>query len=88
VARYDRGVEKVRAMRRRWQELAPFVDPVRHADVSAYLGVQEREASWWRDACIAYFQSVSRRPLPAGARPPAHPLGYYESLQFPFAPGH
>jgi alpha-glucuronidase len=55
--------------------------------VSAFLAIQEQEAQWWRDACVAYFQSVSRRPLPPGAAAPAHPLEYYKSLAFPYAPG-
>jgi alpha-glucuronidase len=87
VARYDRGVEAVAAMRRRWASLAPFVDPERHSEVAAFLAIQEQEAIWWRDACIAYFQSVSKRPLPPGHPAPAHDLAYYRSLRFPYAPG-
>jgi alpha-glucuronidase len=87
VLRYTGGVEKVRRMRRTWAALAPLVDPQRHEEVAAFLTIQEQEASWWRDASIAYFQSLSHRPLPPGMAPPAHPLAYYESLQFPHAPG-
>jgi alpha-glucuronidase len=74
-------------MGRRWAALKPDIDPERHAEVSAYLAVQAREARWWRDACIAYFQSVSGRPLPAGVRPPEQDLQHYQRLRFPFAPG-
>jgi alpha-glucuronidase len=88
VARYSRGVEEVRHMRRTWDGLKGRVDPQRHADVAAFLAIQEREAQWWRDASIAYFQSLSRRPLPSGYAPPARSLEYYKSLQFPDAPGH
>jgi alpha-glucuronidase len=87
VARYDRGVATVGDMRRRWAALQPHVDAARHAEVAAYLAVQEREARWWRDACVAYFQSVSGLPLPAGVRPPEKPLEHYKALHFPFAPG-
>ncbi|WP_434212548.1 alpha-glucuronidase family glycosyl hydrolase [[Pseudomonas] boreopolis] len=87
VAHYDRGADYVAAMRRTWDGLAGRIDPERHAQVAAFLAIQEKEARWWRDASIAYFQTFSQRPLPAGAAPPAHPLDYYESLQFPFAPG-
>jgi alpha-glucuronidase len=87
VAHYTRGVETVSAMRRRWAELEKFVDPERFAQVSAFLAIQEQEARWWRDACIAYFQSVNKLPLPAGFAPPAHPLDYYKALKFPYAPG-
>ncbi len=87
VARYDRGVATVEDMARRWQALKPDVDAERHADVAAYLAVQLREARWWRDACIAYFQSVSGLPLPAGTRPPGLDLAAYKALHFGFAPG-
>jgi len=63
------------------------VDPERHAQVAAYLRIQLREAQWWRDASVAYFQSISGRPLPPGEAAPPHPLVWYQSLQFPSAPG-
>ena len=88
VWRYDHGLDEVRAMRRHWETLRGSVDEQRLAEVSAYLAIQEREAKWWRDACIAYFESVSHRPLPAGVAPPEHPLFYYEALRFPYAPAH
>ncbi|MBW8846705.1 MAG: alpha-glucuronidase [Burkholderiales bacterium] len=87
IAHYDRGVAAVADMRRRWAMLQPDVDAARHAEVAAYLAVQEREARWWRDACIAYFQSVSGLPLPEGVRPPEHELSFYKALRFGFAPG-
>jgi len=87
VFRYDHGVEAVRQMRRTWDAQAGRVDAERFTQVSAFLAIQEQEAQWWRDACIAYFQSLSKLPLPAGVAPPAHPLEYYQSLNFPYAPG-
>ena len=68
VYRYTHGVEVVSQMRRTWAGLAPYVDAERFAQVSAFLAIQEQEAQWWRDACIAYFQTFSKRPLPAGMR--------------------
>ena len=67
--------------------LTGSIDPQRHAQVAAYLQIQLREAQWWRDASIAYFQSISGRPLPQGEPAPPHPLAYYQALQFPSAPG-
>lgn len=87
VFRYTRGVDTVRHMRSTWKGLAPYVDAERHAQVDAFLGIQEKEAQWWRDASISYFQSISGRPMPAGFAPPAHSLDYYKALDFPFAPG-
>jgi len=88
VRRYDRGTAAVAAERRTWDRLRPWIDPERHAEVAAFLRIQEDEAKWWRDASIAYFQSVSKRPLPAGSAPPAHDLLWYKSLQFNWVPGH
>jgi alpha-glucuronidase len=88
VHRYSRGVDEVSEMRKTWSALASHVDAERHAQVAAFLAIQEKEAKWWRDASIAYFQTFSKRPLPEGAAPPAHSLEYYKSLEFPFAPGH
>lgn len=87
VLRYGRGVDYVAGMRRTWDGLAGKVDPERHAQVAAFLAIQEKEAQWWRDASIAYFQTFSKRPLPAGEPAPPHSLAYYQALQFPFAPG-
>jgi alpha-glucuronidase len=63
------------------------VDVERFDQVRAYLSIQREEAQWWRDACIAYFQSINKLPLPAGFAPPRHPLEYYKALKFPYAPG-
>ena len=87
VAHYSRGVDGVAALQRQWAGLAAYVDPERHAEVTAFLAIQAREARWWRDACIAYFQTFAQRPLPAGLDPPEHPLDDCERLRFPFAPG-
>lgn len=88
VYRYTRGVDTVREMEGTWQQVAPFVDAERHQQVAAFLKIQEKEAKWWRDASIAYFQTFSKRPLPAGFAPPEQSLDYYKSLEFPYAPGH
>lgn len=87
VAHYTRGVEGVARMQATWDEQKAFVDAERFEQVKAYLAIQHEEAQWWRDACIAYFQSINRLPLPAGFAPPKHPLEYYQALKFPYAPG-
>jgi alpha-glucuronidase len=74
-------------MRATWRTLAGHVDAERYRKAAAFLAIQQKEAQWWRDACLAYFQSVNGLPLPAGYAPPEHALAYYESLKFPFAPG-
>lgn len=88
VHRYDAGVAAVDAMAATWASLAPHVDAQRHRAVTENLAIQMSEARWWRDASLAYWQSVNGRDLPPGTAAPAHELDYYRSLTFPEAPGN
>jgi alpha-glucuronidase len=88
VYRYTHGVDVVRELRKAWDEVGPLVDTERRDQVAAFLRIQEKEAKWWRDACVAYFQSFSQRPIPPGLPAPEHPLDYYKALSFPHVPGH
>ena len=88
VTRYSLGVAQVQAMRGTWRSLRPLVDAERFDEVDAFLAIQDKEARWWRDASIAYFQSKSGRPLPPGVAPPVNGLEHYKSRSFPHAPGH
>jgi alpha-glucuronidase len=85
--RYSGGVDSVRQMRKTWDSLAPLVDEERFRHVQMFLGIQEKEAKWWRDACLVYFQTFSQRPIPQGLEKPAHSLDYYKSLNPRFVPG-
>jgi alpha-glucuronidase len=87
LRRYDRGVATVADMRRSWAGLRTHVDDERHRQVSAFLRIQEDEARWWRDASIAYWQSLAQRPLPAGIAPPPHALATYKAVRFRNVPG-
>jgi alpha-glucuronidase len=86
--RYDTGVAAAKDLQARWTALRPLIDARRHAEVAARLARQVDNAVLWRDACIAYFQSVSGLPLPAGVRAPALPLERYKAMRYPYAPGH
>ncbi|HET8783377.1 MAG TPA: alpha-glucuronidase, partial [Pyrinomonadaceae bacterium] len=77
--RYQRGVEWIRAARVAWGKLSGAIDPVRHAAISEKLAIQERDAVWWRDACLLYFQTFAKRPLPSGVEPPAKTLADYKA---------
>ncbi len=87
VIHYDAGIEYVRKMQADWASLEGKVDTRRWAEVRDFLAIQLREAIWWRDASIAYFQSISKRPLPPGHAPPAHDLDWYKAIRTPYAPG-
>ncbi|GLQ90904.1 alpha-glucuronidase family glycosyl hydrolase [Dyella flagellata] len=87
VAHYTQGVNDVKRMRETWRSLHGYIDEQRYEQTAAFLAIQEKEAQWWRDASIAYFQSVSGLPLPPGYAAPEQSLNYYESLSFPYVPG-
>ncbi|WBY09504.1 alpha-glucuronidase family glycosyl hydrolase [Sphingomonas sp. 7/4-4] len=88
VTRYDSGVAAVASMQADWNRLEGKVDGRRWAEVRDFLAIQRREAQWWRDASVAYFQSVSKRPLPAGHAAPPHDLDWYKAIRTPYAPGN
>jgi len=85
--KYDSGVKSVREMHQSWQGLKDKVDPGRYLHVDMLLNIQEKEAAWWRNSCLLYFQQFSRKPFPRQVEQPEGLLEYYESLQFPYAPG-
>jgi alpha-glucuronidase len=76
---YQRGVDWVRATRATWASLSGAIDPERHEAISRKLAIQERDAVWWRDACLLYFQTFAKRPLPAGVEKPAKTLSEYKA---------
>jgi alpha-glucuronidase len=81
--RYQTGVDTVRGMQKSWDRVAPTLDSGRFTDVKDFLAIQEREARWWRDAVLSYFQTFSRMPLPVGYEQPAHTLDYYQRIRCP-----
>jgi alpha-glucuronidase len=85
--RYTAGVDFVHGMRRTWNELAPYVDHHRHVHVTALLAIQEKEARWWRDACLLYFQTFSKRPFPADCEPPHGSLAEFMAIKKSHVPG-
>jgi len=88
VHRYGRGVAYVAGMRATWDELRPMIDAERFAQTQTFLSIQQKKAQWWRDASIAYFQSIAKRPLPSGAAQPPERLEAYKMRKFPYAPGN
>ena len=85
--RYYQGADSVRWMQNSWNALEGKVDEDRFAQVKSLLAIQYKEAVWWRNSCVLYFQTFSKKEIPAGLEKPDKSLSYYESLQFPFAPG-
>ncbi len=76
---YQRGVDWVRTTKATWAELGAMIDPETHAAITKKLAIQERDAIWWRDSCLLYFQTFAKRPLPPGVERPAKPLADYKA---------
>ena len=85
--KYQEGVNEVKNMITTWESAKPYIDAERHQEVAQLLNIQLKEAIWWKDACMTYFQTFSNLPFPKEMENPKHDLEYYKSLQFPFAPG-
>lgn len=85
--KYYQGVESVRKMLSTWESLKDKIDSERFEHVKMLLSIQQKEAIWWRNACVLYFQTFSKQEIPYGLELPEKTLEYYENLRFPYAPG-
>ena len=71
---YDLGVKEVRGFQTTWAKAEKYVDRERFGQVEAKLQIQAQDASWWKDACLLYFQQYSRLPIPIIIESPTHKL--------------
>lgn len=71
---YDQGVREAEAFAATWRDMKPYVDPTVHAAQQLNFDRQARDAWWWRDACLLYFQQFSKLPLPIDSPAPRHNL--------------
>lgn len=72
--RYSVGVEHVREYQKIWDAMQPYVDSERFNQVQRKLKIQARDAQWWKDACLLYFQSFNHLPFPAEMERPVYDL--------------
>ncbi|WP_281637945.1 alpha-glucuronidase family glycosyl hydrolase [Flavobacterium marginilacus] len=86
--KYQQGINQVKEMQETWNTAEKYVDSERFKEVQMLLNIQYKEAKWWRDACLLYFQQYSGKELPKGVEKPVQTLEYFQSLKFPFAPGN
>ena len=86
--KYYQGVDDTRAIQQQWNQVEIQVDKERFQQVKMLLAIQVKEAIWWRNACLLYFQTFSRMPIPPSYEQPDQTLEYYISLRFPYAPGN
>ena len=72
--KYDSGVLGVRGYQKTWENIKPYVDAQRFSEVQEKLKIQAKDAVWWKDACLLYFQTFSKRPIPSDIEKPVHEL--------------
>ena len=87
-AKYYQGVDDIKSSHQKWIALEKYVDKERFDHVNMLLNIQVKDAIWWRNACLLYFQTFSKMPIPAKFEQPDKTLEYYKSLKFPYAPGN
>jgi alpha-glucuronidase len=85
--RYCSGVDSVRHMIDIWNKLEGKIDDHRYRQVKMLMAIQEREAVIWRDACLLYFQTFSRKAIPGDLEKPEQSLEYYMNIKKHFVPG-
>lgn len=71
---YDQGVREAEAMAEVWRTMKPYVENQRHAAQQRLFDRQAKDAWWWRDACLLYFQQYSHLPFPLGSPAPRYSL--------------
>lgn len=76
--KYQSGIEDAIGYIKIWESVEPYVDDARYQAVHTKLIRQAKDAMWWRDAVMLYFQTFSNMPIPDDCYPPQHTL---EELQ-------
>lgn len=72
--RYQNGLNEARQLQRMWNSLEGSIDPDIFKDVQVRLMTQTRDAEWWKDGCLLYFQSLNGKAFPDFLEPPVHTL--------------
>jgi alpha-glucuronidase len=85
--KYQEGINSVRWLQSEWEKTKDIVDNERYEIVKSLLLKQERDAKIWKDACILYFQTFSKRPIPEGVEKPEMDLDYYRNYRYTDIPG-
>ena len=71
---YDRGVRQAHDFVTTWMAVKPYVKEDVYQRQLTRFQRQAKDAQWWRDACLLYFQTFANRPLPPDCPAPVHQL--------------
>jgi alpha-glucuronidase len=86
--KYNSGVDSVKSFIAQWNKVEKNIDAERHSQVKQLMNIQLKDAIWWRNACLLYFQTFSKMPIPANYEQPDKTLDYYKNIRILFAPGN
>lgn len=78
---YDKGVQQVRKFQKTWDKMEPYVDAQRFKEVQSRLKIQSKDAVWWKDACLLYFQTFSCQPIPYDIERPVNELDNLKKIK-------
>jgi len=82
---YDNGVRQVREFQKIWDAAEKYIDAERFHEVQSKLKIQARDAVWWKDACLLYFQEFSGMPIPYEIERPIHELKDLQKVHLPIS---
>ena len=86
--RYYTGADSVKSFIKQWEGLKKYIDEDRFRQINQLLSIQLKDAVWWRNACLLYFQTFSKISIPSNYEQPDKSLEYYKSIRIQFAPGN
>lgn len=84
---YQQGVDGINELANQWQSLKGQIDEERFNQVTMHFNIQKKEAKWWRDSGLAYFQTFSKMEIPSDLPKLDHDLNYYKNINHPMSPG-
>ena len=71
---FEEGIREARSYIGMWESVEEYVDADRYALIHDKLVRQAKDAIWWRDATMLYFQQYSKMEIPADCTPTQHTL--------------
>jgi alpha-glucuronidase len=71
---YQEGIDEAASFIKVWESVEKYVDNQRYENIHRKIVRQAKDAIWWRDACMLYFQTFSGMPIPEDCTAPQHTL--------------
>lgn len=79
--KYQAGIDSAKSYIDTWDSVKQYVDNQRFDRVREKLARQAKDAIWWRDAQMLYFQTFSNLPFPSDVTPAQKDLEWLENFK-------